>query len=83
MVGISIENRLGTVDGRVEFFKATGHLTSLRAYSYLAFRAFVWITWHRTLILFTTKDTKSTKFKNKISETFVSFVIFVVNTPSH
>ena len=24
-------------------------------------------------------STKSTKFKNKISETFVSFVIFVVN----
>ena len=27
----------------------------------------------------TTKDTKSTKFKNKISETFVSFAIFVVS----
>ena len=26
-------------------------------------------------IVFTTKDTKSTKFKNKISETFVSFVV--------
>jgi len=26
----------------------------------------------------TTKDTKSTKFKNRLSETFVSFVTFVV-----
>src|SRR3989304_7338496 len=31
-------------------------------------------------IVVTTKDTKSTKCKNKISETFVSFVIFVVKT---
>ena len=28
--------------------------------------------------VFSKEDTKSTKFKNKISETFVSFVIFVV-----
>ena len=29
--------------------------------------------------VFTTKDTKSTKYRNKISETFVSFVRFVVS----
>ena len=31
--------------------------------------------------LFTTKDTKSTKFGLPISETFVSFVSFVVKVP--